>query len=172
MADINLASMIAQAALDAGIGFRNSYSGRAMYGRACVAVTGSMDDIQKLVGAVAGELVDLAFKAAVDSDDNTNEAYNTRDEVRAAIESLTQYSWDSMGLDTVVYWRKIEAISDDEMCNALGFPTDEEMEKMDDASLHILIRRHAFEDIDVTDRESLVAQAIRVRDDVIAGRND
>ncbi len=172
--DIKLAHLIAQAAKDAGIGFRNSYSGRAMYGRTCIAVTGSMDEIQKIVSAVAGELVDLVFEAAIDSDDNTNEAYATRDEIRDMMDQLTKYNWDSMGLDTVVYWRKIESISEDEMCKALGLPTDEELEQKSPNELLLWIRRYGDGSFDGRDEDhdTLVEVALRIRDRVIEGKRD
>lgn len=74
-----------EAAGEAEMDFRTDYSGRGMYGKTCVGVTG---DTAKLVHFVllVGEK-DLDF----------------------ALDNLTNMSQDSMGLDTIFYWPQLNA---------------------------------------------------------------
>lgn len=77
-----------------------SYSGRAMYGKACVAVTVPPGDVL----ALGARLAAVALAALTDDEEPTDPleiAYATAAGVVDAMESARQ---DGMGLDAVVYW--------------------------------------------------------------------
>jgi hypothetical protein len=98
--------------LDNGAAVR-SYSGRGMFGRNCVGITGTLSDCQAVVaGALTAAMEDL-FTSSIDTDDSDREAYNKRDQVATLIDQLTKFSWDNMGYDVVLYfpnlkWEEVE----------------------------------------------------------------
>lgn len=89
--------------------FRNDYSGRGMYGKRCVGISGSMGECQ---GAIAEAIV----LAGIDSQkvqmgssrEETDEFY------RQLVHTLLNYSEDSMGMGVILYWPQLEAIPGDE----------------------------------------------------------
>lgn len=89
----NLAQLIVEAADDLDVDVRTNYSGRSMYGRTCVGVTGSSSDINSVIAGVIMELSDLAV-----------EGPDARDQMREHIETLLNYAQDSMGMDRIYYW--------------------------------------------------------------------
>jgi len=74
-------------------GFRNDYSGRGMYGRECVAITGSHEDCQALIAEVIKEA-----HARADSDELV---FND------VVDAVLDYKTDQMGFDIVMYWPHI-----------------------------------------------------------------
>lgn len=84
------------AAERADVGLRQAYSGRGMYGRSCVAVTGNLTGLVRFVLALAEESAN-----ALPGEGERLAAF--LDELR---ESRTLA--DSMGHDTVYYWPGVE----------------------------------------------------------------
>ena len=88
-----------------------SYSGRGMYGKSCLAITGSLRECQRAVANVVGVLIDEIVDAEADlNDDSLSDAIRNAADItvttnRKLIEQLiaTQQS-DSMGMGTVMYW--------------------------------------------------------------------
>lgn len=81
-------------------GFRNNYSGRGMYGRECVGITGSQSDCQALIAAIIKEAHARADDDELVFDD--------------VVDAVLDYSQDSMGFDVIIYWPHIEALADEE----------------------------------------------------------
>lgn len=79
----------AEVALDV----RADYSGRAMYGRTCVGLVGSIGDF-------AGFMIELGRRVAVDDDAGVE-----YDELAQAIQSDVRT--DSMGLSTIFYFPQV-----------------------------------------------------------------
>lgn len=91
------------------VDFRESYSGRAMYGRKCVGIVGSMSECMAVIAHIIGTMTQEVFDAAIDaSDGEENAAYDLNDEVQKMQEKLINFSFDSMGLDVIIYWPSIQ----------------------------------------------------------------
>lgn len=92
------------------VSFRTDYSGRGMYGRRCVGLTGSQTAVQDVIAELVNELVQDLFDDAIDCDEGEeNAAYRKNDEVQEAIRKLlVRQSRDSMGLDVIVYWSNVQ----------------------------------------------------------------
>lgn len=76
-----------------------SYSGRGMFGKECLAVTGSSSEIKDLFKEV---ILDAANELA----DDVIDLYAFQD----TVDSCFEYSQDSMGCDVVYYWRNISFV--------------------------------------------------------------
>lgn len=111
--------MLSAACEDSGeVEFRNDYSGRGMFGRKCVGITGSRSDCQRVIAAVLQQMTQELFEASIDTDDSDREAkaaYDLNDTVQENIDKLMQQSMDSMGLDVIVYFERLEPLTDDEL---------------------------------------------------------
>lgn len=102
---MNLQERIAKACQDEGNVSYRSYSGRGMYGKECVGITGSLNDCMKIIGIVINEHAQELFDDAINcSDDSVNSVYDDRDTFQDDVESLMKFRMDNMGLDVVVYW--------------------------------------------------------------------
>lgn len=112
-------TLIKNAAKDLDISFR-SYSGRAMYGNQCVAITGTMQDVGNVIGTVIKQATTEAIDAAFDAD-NDAERQAARDQGWALdklIDVLMDFRTDSMGYDIVAYWPDLEPLQEeDEECS-------------------------------------------------------
>lgn len=112
-------TLIANAAKDLDVRFR-SYSGRAMYGKQCVAITGTMQDVGSVIGTVikmaADEVIVMATDATSDEEmDKVGEESSNLDKL---IDALMDFRTDSMGYDIVAYWPDIEPLQEeDEECS-------------------------------------------------------
>lgn len=93
---------------DSGLSFRPSYSGRGMYGRKCVGVSGSMGEIMQLIAHVIQE----AHEAEVDAVRMDNEALEieTHNFAQDAVTNLLDFSQDSMGNEVIIYWPQLESV--------------------------------------------------------------
>lgn len=90
-----------------------SYSGRGMYGKSCVGITGSYRDCQRLLSDIAAEIIDDVYTTAIDCGDDEKEmihAGNVANQSKEDIENLMNYSTDNMGLDIVMYWPNIKFV--------------------------------------------------------------
>lgn len=84
--------------------FRNDYSGRCMYGNRCVALTGSWDDIRRLMAYLIMELLDDLGRGGTGDPKDLVEPY------KDYAQALMNYSQDNMGLDIVVYWPSLKPL--------------------------------------------------------------
>lgn len=143
--------------------FRESYSGRGMYGRACVGIVGTMDDCMAVIAEINATLTQELFDTAIDAGDGEeNAAHDLNDAVQAMQRQLFRFSWDSMGWTTIVYWPAIDP-------EPVGLPTDEEIGAMPLRKLAALLKDdwadYVSED-DVITPENIRTVAKSVRDRV------
>ncbi len=89
------------------VSFYNGYSGRGMYGRKCVGITGSMGDCL----SVLGELIKEAKEEAGFDD---------------MVDTLLGFRQDSMGRDVILYWPELEDIEEDEWQEDDGQPSEQQ----------------------------------------------
>jgi len=96
-----LVEMIRDAAEDMGdeVRFRDSYSGRGMYGRECVGVVGSEDSCMALVGEVIKR---MHYEA------------NPAVDFSQAVDLIMNISRDSMGRSMILYWPQLAPVEDRE----------------------------------------------------------
>lgn len=110
---IDLVEMIrSQAECSENISFRESYSGRAMYGKNCIGVVGSVGDITQMISEIASELMTNVFDNAISADpngesDQSDAAYDYHDDAQQALTELLEYCQDDMGRSSIVYWTKL-----------------------------------------------------------------
>lgn len=86
--------------LDVETSLRWDYSGRAMYGRACLALVGSLDDLVRFVVALTrlvGETVDYGGTYG----SHVNELELLLDDVQGDVRQ------DQLGRDAVFYWPNV-----------------------------------------------------------------
>lgn len=85
-----------------------SYSGRGMYGKECLAVTGSSSELRDLFKEVILDAANLEviLDAANLFVDDGFDLYEFQD----IVDSCFEYSQDSMGCDVVYYWRNISFV--------------------------------------------------------------
>lgn len=86
------------------VSFRNTYSGRGMYGRECVGITGDHSACMKVIAEVIkGLMVDIE-----DSDgDNPTIVRMSANEY---VDTLLGFDRDSMGRDVILYWPELSSI--------------------------------------------------------------
>ncbi len=105
---MNIAKLISDAVLsyneqagDKLVSFRNSYSGRGMYGRDCVGITGPLGDCRKVIAMVINDAYDNEEPAS----DDTDYFFD----FRGMVDSLLDWEQDSMGRsDMILYWSDIK----------------------------------------------------------------
>ena len=90
------------------VSFRKDYSGRGMYGRNCVGISGSMGDCQ---AAIAEAII----QAGIDS--QTVQLGSSREETdeffRQSVRTLLDYNEDSMGRGVILYWPNLQHIPEE-----------------------------------------------------------
>lgn len=151
------------------VSFRNDYSGRGMYGKRCVGITGSRGDCQRVIAEVLRQMTQELFDAAIDCDEGEeNAAYDLNDAVQENIDKLMHQSMDSMGLDVIVYFERLEPLTDDELSEEDGLPTDDQFDAMDEHALVQWVSKYAdtyqSDDDDVETPDALRATAKLMRD--------
>ncbi len=82
---------------DYEVNFRNDYSGRGMYGRTCVGITGDRRGCMRLIA----DVIKSAYIQSVE--DNKID----KDE---AVDILLDFDQDSMGYDVIIYWPGLPSI--------------------------------------------------------------
>ncbi len=83
------------------VSIRNDYSGRGMYGKSCVGITGS----KAYCMTVIGETIKLAYSlSAVQEDDVDGDS---------VVDVLMNFEQDSMGYDVIIYWPHMQAEDED-----------------------------------------------------------
>lgn len=77
--------------------FYNGYSGRCMYGKECVGISGSRSDCMKVISEVQQDIAAAYFSHGVQQ---VSEWYDT----------LLGFDMDNLGRDMILYWPKLAAI--------------------------------------------------------------
>jgi hypothetical protein len=90
------------------VGFRDTYSGRGMYGRDCVGITGSWAHCQKVIALAINDAYDNN-----DSVDATDENFMDFD-FRGMVDTLLNFKFDSMGHDVILYWEDVQCEEEEE----------------------------------------------------------
>lgn len=90
--------------------FHNDYSGRGMYGRQCVGISGTEQECQRAIAACISE-------AHYSGDEDLPEFADL-------VAELLNSSRDSLGLGIIVYWPNIEPASDDDEPEFDGQPDE------------------------------------------------
>jgi hypothetical protein len=81
------------------------YSGRAMFGAECLAVTGDKLELADAFESMAIQLLDAVLERHSDETDrNTTDINDLRD----MMSNLFNYEQDSMGMGSVYYWPAID----------------------------------------------------------------
>jgi len=78
-----------------------SYSGRFMYGRSCVALTGSSERVFALLGELLAEFLDDLYHKGTAHEDVLLPAFKQYARI------LMDFRQDQMGLGTVIYWPQL-----------------------------------------------------------------
>jgi hypothetical protein len=101
---MNLQKLIKSACEDSGLAeFYNAYSGRGMYGKQCVGITGDKSQCMQVLAEVI-----KASKDEVAIDDGVL----TFEEI---VDTLMEFEQDSMGRsDVIIYWRTLPPIEETE----------------------------------------------------------
>jgi hypothetical protein len=168
----SLQKMIKAACTDMGdeAGFRNDYSGRGMYGKRCVGITGTWKDCQRVIAAVLGNLTQELFDASIDCDEGEeNVAYDLNDKTQTAIDQLMNFSFDQMGYDVIIYWERLEPLTEEELSEDDNLPTDAELDAMDPHALVQWVVKQAptyksgDDDVETIDALRVTAKAMRDR---------
>lgn len=81
-----------------------AYSGRGMYGRNCVAITGTNNECMSMIG----EVIKMAASEMLDQDDGDTREFDL------LVENLMSFSMDSMGYDVVIYWPREQWVNTEE----------------------------------------------------------
>ncbi len=99
----------------------HSYSGRAMFGDTCLAVTIDRDGINEY--ELMGRVVEAAAQHGADKADNEHEfaSESVNEAVEPVVEALRGTRTDSMGLGIVIYWPNISYVEAEEK----GYDPDE-----------------------------------------------
>lgn len=146
--------------------FRNDYSGRGMYGKRCVGITGSMRECQRVMASVATALAQESFETAIDCDEGEeNAAYDLNDQVQKGLDSLMSFRTDSMGLDVIVYFEDLEPLTEEDD----DLPTDAEIAAMDYTALTTWIQANEgyWSDDDSAETMESARHAVRMMRDRI-----
>ena len=85
------------------VSFRNDYSGRGMYGRRCVGITGRESDCMAVIAEV---ITDCHNRCEFDEDFDFGKAVDIL---------LRCQSRDSMGLDVIIYWPNLKPIEEENL---------------------------------------------------------
>lgn len=97
------------------VSFRNTYSGRGMYGSQCVGISGSLAECQLVIAQVVKNLSMALSRVAKESLDpdysaTQDDLADTENDFDNAINNLMNFSMDSMGHGTILYWPNLEPI--------------------------------------------------------------
>ncbi len=105
---------------DGDISIRTDYSGRGMYGRRCVGITGSLHMCMAIISEVIKELID-----DIDVDMNETEHQSAKSYACSAVDGLLAFEQDSMGYDVILYWAEIQDAEEPD--EELSEPTDADL---------------------------------------------
>ena len=95
-----------------------SYSGRAMYGKQCVGVSGDRSEMNSAIEGIIGDCLQEAYDRGIEEQENENDSdvYENAslDELKEFTSDLLCYREDQLGLGVVYYWPRIEWEDEDE----------------------------------------------------------
>lgn len=87
------------------LGFEpRSYSGRGMFGRQCVGVSGDSSELKEAIKDAIGELIDDASSTTNEESIETPSEIGTLDDIRELAQTLVTYEQDSLGMGVIFYW--------------------------------------------------------------------
>ena len=99
-----------------------SYSGRCMYGRECLGLTGTHGDCMTVLSETIKMASQEVFDAAADavSDDEMRGANEANSDLHSMLDEVMKYLQDSMGRDVILYWPDVawEEVDEAEESNA------------------------------------------------------
>lgn len=95
----SIQSIIKEKAIELGVDYCPDYSGRGMYGRECVSISGARSECMQVIKACIVELHNTAQEEANDDADY---------DFDMAIELLFDYYTDNMGTGVVLYWPSMQ----------------------------------------------------------------
>ena len=76
--------------------FRSNYSGRGMYGKSCVGISGSTSECNDIITDIIIDMYDDKY-----------------DDFRNAVKTLLSYSTDNMGYGIIMYWPDLQFEDED-----------------------------------------------------------
>ena len=89
--------------------FRKDYSGRGMYGRTCVGISGPHGQCMTVIGeAIIQAGLDSQRVQLGSSREETDEIF------RQTVNTLLDFCQDSMGMGVIYYWPELQNITADE----------------------------------------------------------
>lgn len=91
----SIQSIIKANATQEGVTYHKGYSGRGMYGRSCIGISGSRRECNAVIKAC---IVELHNEAQDESNDDVDYDFEM------ALELIFDYSADIMGCGMIVYW--------------------------------------------------------------------
>jgi hypothetical protein len=91
------------------VSYRPDYSGRGMYGRKCVAITGGKDDCMRIIGMVICQLRTDLKMVQLGSSHAEQDQYFAE-----LVDLLLGFAEDSMGFDRILYWPRLEPLDVDD----------------------------------------------------------
>lgn len=93
--------------------YRDNYSGRAMYGKRCIAA-----DIGRGNGSAAKVVALIISEVLTELVDECDSEFDLKDSIDSICADLANVREDSMGLGTVVYWPRLQAPKSEDNDNA------------------------------------------------------
>jgi hypothetical protein len=100
--------LLKKACEDAGMAssYRNDYSGRGMFNRQCVGVTGTLAECMTFIG---NAIIALRARLKTIQEGSSEEE---QDRIFAqAVETLLSFEEDFMGRGMIAYWRHLEPLA-------------------------------------------------------------
>lgn len=95
----SIQSIIKEKAIELGVEYRPNYSGRGIYGRQGIGISGSRSECMAVIKAC---IVELHNEAQDDVNDDTDYDFET------ALELVFDYNTDTLGCGMIVYWPGIQ----------------------------------------------------------------
>jgi hypothetical protein len=86
---------------DDAVSFRDDYSGRGMYNRECIAISGKLSHCEMAIA----EMVKLCHE--LEMENNLPFEFDT-----AIDELITNRSYDNMGRGVVMYWARLKKVTE------------------------------------------------------------
>ena len=80
------------------------YSGRFMYGKKCLAITGQFNDCTQAIGSALQLALDLHIE---DINHGDSDLEDVQDPMCNLISLAMEFQMDNMGLDIVLYWPRV-----------------------------------------------------------------
>lgn len=85
----------------------SSYSGRCMYGKRCVSISGNQRDITRGIQRLAKSLISQGHDLGLDGAEYPDSGNAEFENLHKLMETLLDYNQDQLGLDIVIYWPRV-----------------------------------------------------------------